>query len=146
MPSCNTCSLASFYVYHSILCEQYISLLSLLLQSLQTFAQYEENFRQKLAELVASGNPLVSRDTEMHIYSSFAYDAMYAAALALNDVDIELKSSGSGLTLSNFTYDGTSGITEMIFNALEGLSFNGISVSAKLAHNYYRNLISRELT
>ena len=80
-------------------------------------------------KLVDEDYPFVNNETKMHIYSSFAYDAMYAAALVLDQVDRELKSNGSDLSICNFTYDGTDGLSDKILNTMMSVNFSGISVS-----------------
>jgi hypothetical protein len=58
------------------------------------------------------------------------YDAVWAAALALNDVDKRLQAGeveGSS-SLRDFDYDGDPRIGQLIFNSAMQRSFTGVTV------------------
>ena len=71
-------------------------------------------------------------------YSSFAYDAAWAVALALNKTVETLKTTrfqdGLFRRLEDFTYDDQQ-MAEMILDALNSTSFDGVSVRHKTLHS-----------
>lgn len=58
-----------------------------------------------------------------HLYASFAYDAVWAIALALD------ASIANGIRVEQFTYDNHS-MADQLTNALEEVEFDGVSVSS----------------
>lgn len=67
-------------------------------------------------------NPLESRDT--YGYSNFAYDAIYAMALALNETHNQMQPDR---WLTDFTYKDAN-ITQMLINNCYKVNFTGITV------------------
>ena len=57
-----------------------------------------------------------------HLYASFAYDAVWAIALALN------ATVANGTRVEDFTYDNEE-IAEQLKTAMENVKFRGVSVS-----------------
>ena len=57
-----------------------------------------------------------------HLYASFAYDAVWAIALALN------AAVNNGTSVEDFTYDNET-IADQLKYAMEKVNFTGISVS-----------------
>lgn len=63
---------------------------------------------------------------QQDIYAAFAYDAVYAIALALNKSETDLMKYNK--TLQDFTYDDVQ-MAQIIRTNMQNLLFDGISVS-----------------
>ena len=81
-------------------------------------------------------------ESDATLQARYAYDTVWAAALALHNASIELENGrvgGRHRLLSEFTY-ADSEINGVILNAARGLNFRGVSVSMCLllrdAHGY----------
>lgn len=83
-----------------------------------------------------ANDPLASVDGSVpHSYRTFTYDAVYAIALALNRTAMELKPMN--LTLDDFAYNNSNGITNKIVKNMKLIDFNGISVSSMGSSDCY---------
>ena len=63
-----------------------------------------------------------------HPYIALAYDAVWAAALALRTAEVNLTTNFPPLSLANFSYNNSI-ITEAIFSGFQQNNFIGVSVS-----------------
>ena len=90
---------------------------------LQTSNEFWRDFRGNISEL---GYP----DSEALRQAGYVYDAVWAAAFALDDVDRQLKEGRleGRSSLRDFSYTD-SGINELIFNSARNRSFVGVTVS-----------------
>ena len=66
---------------------------------------------------------------EAHLYSGFAYDAVWTIAYALNKTEQELSHKGYNLTLNNFDYFEVNNLSSIISRYLAETNFAGVSVS-----------------
>ncbi len=72
---------------------------------------------------------IVMGELETHLYSGFAYDAVWTIAYALNKTEQELYQKGYNLTLDNFDYFEANNLSNMISRHLTETDFAGVSVS-----------------
>lgn len=72
---------------------------------------------------------LVMSKLETHLYSGFAYDAVWTIAYALNKTEQELVQQGSNLTLDSFDYFEINNLSNIIARHLAETDFAGVSVS-----------------
>lgn len=72
---------------------------------------------------------LVMSKLETHLYSGFAYDAVWTIAYALNKTEQELVQQGSNLTLNSFDYFEINNLSNIIARHLAETDFAGVSVS-----------------
>lgn len=70
---------------------------------------------------------LVTSKLEVHLYSGFAYDAVWAIAYALNQTEHELQ--GTNLMLDSFDYFEANNLSNIIARHLSKTNFYGVSVS-----------------
>ena len=72
---------------------------------------------------------LVTSKLEAHLYSGFAYDAVWTIAYALDRTERELIQRGSTLTLEDFEYFEANNLSNTIARHLARTNFSGVSVS-----------------
>lgn len=91
--------------------------------NLQTPNQFWSDFRSNISVL---NYPL----SEALRQAGYVYDAVWAAAFALDEVDRQLKAGvlQGRTSLQNFSYTDT-GINQLIFNSAKKRMFRGVTVS-----------------
>ena len=72
---------------------------------------------------------VVTRELDVHLYSGFAYDAVWTIAYALNQTEQELDLQGTNLTLDGFDYFEANNLSNIIARHLSKTNFSGVSVS-----------------
>ncbi|XP_072048874.1 gamma-aminobutyric acid type B receptor subunit 1-like [Amphiura filiformis] len=66
---------------------------------------------------------------EAEDFAPFGYDALWAVALALHQVDMDVKQNSSLPNITEFDYENKLGLRQRIFDKLSTLQFEGITVS-----------------
>lgn len=79
---------------------------------------------------------VVMTQLETHLYSGFAYDAVWTIAYALNKTEQELSHKGYNLTLDNFDYFEANNLSSIISRHLVETNFAGVSVSLHCMERY----------
>ena len=76
-------------------------------------------------------------------FAPFAYDAVWAVALALHGVAQQLAAENSSVKLEDFVYDNTNHLRERFVAEMSNLAFEGITVRHVVFHGRAVHLAHR---
>lgn len=95
--------------------------------STEKFTEKLNCYLEKFKDHLQTGSQENS-ELETHLYSGFAYDAVWTIAYALNKTEKELVQHGYNLTLDSFDYFEANNLSNVIARHLVETDFAGVSV------------------